>query len=337
MVAGLAGAYLGYRLRLPAGVLVGTIVGIGGAVVLLGSPPVSPSQDIKRLLQIPAGLIVGLRISRDSLRAGGRVILPAFLLTGVIVLVSLVSALATVRFTGLDPTTALFAAVPGGLTEMAAVSVGLGADGAAVTAIHLCRVLLTVAIVNVVLLRWDEGYDRVRRPASVRSELREASGRWFWAAMLAGVLGGMIGLAAPIPAGGVVGTVIGCAAVRLWRSGPVPSGAISLAVQGLSGTVIGLGISAAFFDRLAQLGVAAVIILSTQMLLWLLMSRLLASRFAFDRLSAIFAAAPGGMSEVISTASAAGADTTVVAFAHLVRLSIIILIVPNLILLFISA
>lgn len=219
---------------------------------------------------------------------------------------------------------------------MAAVSAGLGADGAAVTAVHLVRVLAVIAVANVLIVhhkRREESSDRSREDDDLPEPESADIPRWFWVATFAGIAGGLVGLAAPVPAGGVVGTVAGCSAIRLWKAGPIPSGRLSLGVQAISGWVIGLGISDEFLDILIQTGIAVLIIVPVQIALWLVMSRLLSEFFLHDRMSSVLAAAPGGMSEVIATAGAARANTTTVAFTHLVRLSAIILLVPNLILL----
>ena len=332
LLAGSAGALLGYRLRLPAGVLVGTIVGIGGALALLGFPPVSLPVEVRWLLQVLAGLIVGLRMSRGSLRAGAGAVAPAAVLTAVMVLVGLTSAMLSVALLGMEPATALFAAAPGGITELAAVATGLGADGAAVTAVHLVRVLVTVALANVLLAR---SLRMNGVPNGGAEPLDKGGWGWIWAA-LAGVAGGLLGLATPVPAGGVVGSVVGSAAVRMWRAGEAPLGGLQLGVQALSGVVIGLGISAAFFERLFSLGGAVLLIVAVQVSLWLVAAHVLAKLAAYDRTSAMFSAAPGGMSELIAVAGSAGINTTVVAFTHLVRLGTVILVVPALVALFLS-
>jgi membrane AbrB-like protein len=264
-------------------------------------------------------------MSRRSLRAGAGAIVPAALLTVVMLLTGLLSALLAVEFLGMEPATALFAAAPGGITELAAVATSLGADGAAVTAVHLVRVLVTVALANALLAR------HVRlHGVSSGAEGDKGGRRWLWMAALAGTVAGLLGLITPVPAGGLVGSVIGSAVVRLWRAGEAPRGGLQVGVQALSGVVIGLGITEAFFEKLTTLGGVILLIVAVQVSLWIAASYLLSRLAVYDRTSAVLSAAPGGMGEILAAAGSAGADTTVVAFTHLVRLGSVILIIPAL-------
>ena len=151
--------------------------------------------------------------------------------------------------------------------------------------------------------------------------------RWLGLAVLAGCAAGVAGLLTPVPAGGVIGALIGSVAFRLLRPGP-PARGLRTGVQVLAGAVIGLRLSAEFFEGLAGLAVASSIIVGTQMLFWLISYRVLSGLFGYESATALFASAPGGMSELISGADQAGASTPIVAFTHLVRLSATICVVP---------
>jgi uncharacterized membrane protein AbrB (regulator of aidB expression) len=70
------------------------------------------------------------------------------------------------------------------------------------------------------------------------------------------------------------------------------------------------------------------------MLLWLVLSRLLVRLLRYDGATAVFATAPGGLGEVVAAAGGS-ANTTVVAFAQLVRLGSITAFVPSLLFLLI--
>ena len=119
--------------------------------------------------------------------------------------------MAAVSLTGMTPVTALFAAAPGGLTEMASVGASLGADGPAVAAVHLVRLLLVILVANLLLVRAREEHpqsatendagdmapDEPARPGGLAKLAAIAAG---------GLVGGVIGLATtPLPAAGVIG------------------------------------------------------------------------------------------------------------------------------------
>jgi membrane AbrB-like protein len=288
------------------------------------------------LLQILLGMLVGLRMSRDELRSGAHALVPAFLLTAILIPIAIASALVAASLTSVDVVTALFAAAPGGLTEMSAVGVSFGADGAAVATVQLVRVLLILAVVNVLLGRLGSKGEE-SDPASREEEQEEApageSGyvedlRRLGAAAPWGILGGLLGIGSSAPAGGIIGALVGSAAFRLLTEKPVPVEKFQLAVQALAGGVIGLGVSGEFFGELARLAGAGALIISVQMLLWLATGWLLVRFFGYEVSTAALASSPGGMSGIIATAGGAGADAVVVTFIHLMRLSAIVVVVP---------
>ncbi|HZG62369.1 MAG TPA: AbrB family transcriptional regulator [Rubrobacteraceae bacterium] len=348
VVFGVVGALLGHRLPVPAGVLVGTLAGAGvvagGGTALLGLPQLSVPSWMNGLLQILLGMMVGFRMTRDSLRSGAHVLAPAALLAAVLILTSVVSALVVAPLASLDVATALFAAAPGGMTEMSTVSASFGADGAAVTAVQLVRVLLAVAIANVLLARLrSKGESESTESGELKEEEQqeedvseEGSGygenlkRLGWAVPW-GSAGGIVGIMSGAPAGGIVGALACSAGYRLLTGRPVPVKGFQLGVQALAGGAIGLGVSGEFFGQLFRLAGAGALILAVQMLLWLLTGWLLLKIFGFDLPTAALASSPGGMSEIVSTANQGGADVVIVTFVHLVRLSSIVVVVPLLV------
>jgi hypothetical protein len=353
LIFGSIGAIVGYRLLIPAGVLVGALiaVSIGGAgAALLGLPQLSVPPGTYSLLQILLGLLVGFRMTREELREGAHALFPASLLAIIIVSASIGAALVAVPLTSLDAVTALFAAAPGGLTEMTAVGASFGADGAAVASVQLGRVLLAVAVVDVILHRLqpkgdgsdykdepesDEGESEQGNTLDRKAEYKEDLKRLAMAAPW-GVVGGLVGIAISIPAGGIIGALICSAAYRLLTERPVPVAKFQLGVQAISGVVIGLGVSGDFLGQLAQVAGAGALILGTQMVLWLAMSWMLVKFFHYNLLTATLAASPGAISAVISSAEDAGADTVIVTFIHLVRLNTVIVVIPILIAVFFS-
>jgi len=336
-VLGLVGAFLGHRLRVPAGAFTGALFGVGAALGLLGFPEVSPPPLAGQALQVMVGVIVGLRITRDSMRSGARTLLPAAVLAGVFLASGFAAAVAAVSLTGMTPVTALFAAAPGGLTEMASVGASLGADGPAVAAVHLVRLLLVILVANLLLAGMRGEHTQGAAENDAEDEAPDGSSlpggpARLGAMVTAGLVGGVIGFAAtPLPAAGVIGALIGAGVLRLSVPGPVPERGFFLLVQVVSGGIIGLGLSARFFETLVQLAGATAVVNTVQMLVWLAAGYLLVRVFGFDPRTASFASAPGGMGTLLSITGETDADLVKVAFIHLLRLSATILVVPLLV------
>jgi membrane AbrB-like protein len=333
-VAVLLGAYLGLRIGIPAGAFTGAMVAVGLMLAALGFPTVPTPDLLGQALQVMVGVLVGFRISRDSLASGARTSLPAAVLAALFLASAVAVAELAVGLTGVSPITALFAAAPGGLTEMATIGASVGADGPAVAAIHLSRLLLVIFVADFFLARNREARGRdVRQETDEPGAPDRAPGQGGTARLAliagAGVTGGVLGLTlTPLPAGGVVGSLLGAGLARLCVAGAVPERRFNVLVQATGGGIIGLGLSAEFFATLLQLAGAAVIVNATQMLAWAAAILLLVRLFRFDRTTATFAAAPGGMGTLLSVTGETDADLVAVAFTHLFRVIATIVIVP---------
>ncbi len=335
-VAVLLGAYLGLRIGIPAGAFTGAMVAVGLMLAALGFPSVPTPDLLGQALQVVVGVLIGFRISRDSLASGARTLLPAAIIAALFLASAVAVAAAAIGLTGVSPITALFAAAPGGLTEMATIGASVGADGPAVAAVHLSRLLLVIFVATFFLARSRnrearssdarQGQDRPEAPGHSPNE---GGGTRLALIVGAGVAGGVLGFAlTPLPAGGVVGSLLGAGMARLLVTGAVPEGGFSLLVQAAGGGIIGLGLSAGFFETLLQLAGVAAIVNATQMLAWAAAALLLVRVFRFDPTTATFAAAPGGMGTLLSVTGETDADLVAVAFTHLFRVSATIVVVP---------
>ena len=312
------------------------MVAVGLMLAALGFPSVPVPDLLGQALQVMVGVLVGFRISRGSLESGAGTLLPAGALAALFLASAIAVAAVAVGLTGVSPTTALFAAAPGGLTEMATIGASVGADGPAVAAVHLSRLLLVIFVANFFLARSrnreaqssDARHEPDEPEASDHAPNEDGVARL---ALIvgAGVAGGVLGLAlTPLPAGGVVGSLLGAGLARLCVGGAVPERGFNLLVQATGGGIIGLGLSAEFFTTLLQLAGVAVIVNATQMLAWAAAVLLLVKVFRFDRTTATFAAAPGGMGTLLSVTGETDADLVAVAFTHLFRVIATIVVVP---------
>ncbi len=137
-----------------------------------------------------------------------------------------------------------------------------------------------------------------------------------------------------MPAGGIVGALIGSATFELITGRSVPLARFRVGVQVLGGVVIGLDVSSSLLGELGRLTLAGAVIIPVQMLFWLAASWLLVRLSGYGLSTAALASTPGGISGVIPVAEEADADAVVVTFMHLVRLSTVVVVVPILVTVF---
>jgi uncharacterized protein len=139
------GAWLGLRLKIPAG---GLLVPMAVAALLQGAGYLTITLPKPLLLfgYGAIGLSIGLRFSRDLLRRTVRA-LPE-MLAGTFALIGLcgVSAWILMRVLHIDALTAYLATSPGGLDSVAIIAAGSHADVPFVLALQTFRMLVVVAI-----------------------------------------------------------------------------------------------------------------------------------------------------------------------------------------------
>jgi membrane AbrB-like protein len=147
LLAGVAGGLLLTWLQVPAGTLLGSVLGASLATggVTPGQKRLNASVRVVGLVLL--GCVSAARLDPDSFDTLVRLFLPV--VAGVAALLALNVLLARwlVRRHGVDPTTAVLACAPGGFSELSVMAVREGADVATVAVVHMVRVLVVVLVV----------------------------------------------------------------------------------------------------------------------------------------------------------------------------------------------
>ncbi|MEM9436708.1 MAG: AbrB family transcriptional regulator [Pseudomonadota bacterium] len=151
-VIALVGAWVGIKIKLPAGHLMGPLI-LAGALHATGAITVVSPGWLVALAQ----LIVGTALATQFAGASIPVLTRAFGLTLVAVLGMFVIAGATAwlmaEYTVLDFPSAFVSFAPGGVAEMGLIALSLDASPVIVAAHHLVRIVLTVIFVRAVAAR----------------------------------------------------------------------------------------------------------------------------------------------------------------------------------------
>ena len=339
------------RLGIPIGAIMGALT---ATVVVqgLGLTSVEPFPPWARnILYVTIGFMIGLRVTRSSLRKLRGVALPAFLVPAVMITCGLLLGLLYAALAPndsplhLDFQSAVLAITPGGFQEMSIAAQQMNALLSVVVISHVIRIM-TVLFAYPKIIRTALGFVERRSPPADgephekssyedESPPKDRVGPARWAAMILGAAaGGVFGVWTGIPAGSVVFAMLGVALVKTVvaaESAAFPTFA-RRGVQIALGTTLGLQVSLRPLARAGDL----VIPLATTLALLLFISLatgLFIYRFTrIDLASALWMSAPGGLMEIMVLAEAMDLDVLPILTVHTMRVLLIIAIQPSLVL-----
>ena len=226
------------------------------------------------------------------------------------------------RFSHIDPTSAFFAATPGGLSEMIALSDRLGGDQRFVSLVHAARLLFIVSTIP--FFAWLFGHAPPARPLDLSLTFDPLD-----LALLAvlAVLGYLFARRLRVPAATFVGPLLGSAAGHLagWIAITPPYLLMALA-QLVIGSSVGArfsGTPVALIGQTLLLGAGATVIM---LLITLLFGGALTMLTGYGLILLLLAFIPGGFTEMSLIALAMGVDPAFVVSHHSLRVFLVVLI-----------
>ncbi|WP_158603940.1 AbrB family transcriptional regulator [Cryobacterium tepidiphilum] len=168
LAGGFAGAALLSVLHVPAGALIGSVLGsmaankIAQAVVRRRARAATRLPSVSRALPAPVrvvgqvilGVLAGERLNTETLTTLLHSLLPVVLSVVLMLLLTMALARYLVVRRNVDPLTAVMSAAPGGISVLAITAQRQGAVMHVVLAIHLFRVLVVVLLVLPLVLQW---------------------------------------------------------------------------------------------------------------------------------------------------------------------------------------
>lgn len=149
IVAGVGG-FIGVRLKIPAGALIGAMVSVALFGMMAGKGEIPNS--VKLIAQTMVGGVIGLNFTMETFKGMKSLILPALILVVGLVLYSILLGWIIHKVSNLDLITALFCSAPGGLADMTIISEAYGANIQQVASLHLIRLVTIITMLPPIIL-----------------------------------------------------------------------------------------------------------------------------------------------------------------------------------------
>jgi membrane AbrB-like protein len=141
----LAGAAVGFLLKVPTGVMLGAMIASGVFAVSMNKK-YGFDVKLRYAAQIGLGLAMGQRISPNFTALLSSLLLPALAVTVLMLAGSTLLAMLLYKTTDLDLTTCLLCAAPAGLTQIGAFAEEIGADPFTASVFHTARIVGIVSV-----------------------------------------------------------------------------------------------------------------------------------------------------------------------------------------------
>lgn len=145
VAVGVGAGWLALALGIPAGGLVGSMVGVA-ALRLAGGPVREISLQARRAVQLAVGIILAVSATWHP-EVAREVLVPALILTAYLLAISAVVAWGVSALTRWPWPIAFLSSAPAGLTEISMAADDLGLDAPSIASLHVVRVITVIACV----------------------------------------------------------------------------------------------------------------------------------------------------------------------------------------------
>ncbi len=320
---GAVGGILFYLLHLPLAFMIGALVVV--TIAAVAGAPVQAAPRLRVAMVSVLGVMLGSAFRPDMIDQMAAWAVSLLWLVPLIALTVWAGKLALQRWAGLDPITAYFASVPGGLMEMTMIGGAEGGDEKRLSLLHALRIVIVVLILPF-WFRFTTGY--------VSPSISLSLSAWpplvdLGLLALCALLGYPVARLCRLPAPQLTGAMLLSAAVHL--AGLTQSGPPVLLIA-LAQTVIGASLGARFRNTptqfFARTFVTALGLTLLMLAICLIVAWAVHALTGLPFISAVLAFAPGGLAEMSLIALYLGGDTAYVAAHHIVRITLVVLLVP---------
>lgn len=150
-LAAWGGKYVGKILKFPSPVLIGGMAGVavvqGLYLIIFGTELVIWRPAIILIIaQVLMASSIGARFQKSMFQNIGKLLIVACISTVIFILAMLLCAIFVSEITGISLITSVLAFAPGGVAEMAATAIVLGADSTFVVAVQVLRIVVVLLV-----------------------------------------------------------------------------------------------------------------------------------------------------------------------------------------------
>ncbi|MBM7634485.1 AbrB family transcriptional regulator [Geomicrobium sediminis] len=323
MIAFVVGATF-QAIGIPAGWLLGAI--FTGIVYGLFVTSYSFNGWPFQVALILVGANIGVMMEPQLFLHLHQYILPLILTLGITLLGGLLFGILLDRWTSLDRKTAFFCTVPGGASEVIALSSHYGADERIVASFHTARITMFVLLIPFgVGMVYGQGSSETFTTSASGLEVQHVL--YFSVILILTML-----LTKWLNFAGatlIYAIMIGFVASEfVFTFGALPSYIPGIG-QVLIGAMVGIRFERSTLERLREIGIASAKILGLYMIMAICIAFIFYLFTPMSYLMSLLSTVPAGAPEMSSTALSLKMDPSLVASLHIIRMIVVLLVLPH--------
>ena len=329
VIIGAAIGYVFLKGKIPGGMMVGALV---GAVVLNISTDMAYMPYAARLAaQITAGAFIGATIKRSDVKRMPKLIKPAMILIGGMLILNMIMGFVIHYTSGLDWMTSFFCAVPGGMSDVPIIAAEMGANGAAVALMQFSRLVCGVGVFPSIIMLMTK--NEVQPEYEAQKKQAKKQGKTWEVCLTACVAAacGIAGKLSGIPVGALMFSMIGTAIFKLSTDHAVIPLWLKRVAQVLSGTYIGCSIGLQELLDLRFLLLSAALLVLGYLVNCIVISTLLHKFCGLSRRVAMLAATPAGANDMALISGDMGISAPDLNVLQIIRMITVVSVFPQII------
>ncbi len=287
-------------------------------------------EDLCIFVQIFSGLVIGTRFTRFDIKTLRTMVYPIIILVVVLLSTNLLFAFIMHHFTSLSFMTSFFACAPGGVSDLALVATDFGAVMEHVALLQLFRLVSVIIVFPPMIramLKIDESASSSKEKPRVGSS-KSVSTSWFLATIASALAGGLLFNAAAIPAGAILGSIVGVALLNLARDRATYPRIMKMLVQIAAGSYIGSRITVQTLFEIKVLLLPAVILTNELFFMAFVTAAILHKVCRLDWATSLFSSTPGGIQEMGLISDELGLETPKIVLMHTFRILAVLGVLP---------
>ena len=334
------GGFIGHKFKLPVGGMLGAIAAVL-AFNLLFEPGFYLPVYFRVALQLSFGPLIGSRVTKEDLIGLKKLAFPAAVMVICMLCLNVTFGIIMYRISDLDIVTSLFATAPGGMMDMTIISADLGANYVYVALIQLSRTMFVITCMfpfyQKALIKLKTGgvasvqadspsitpEGRPPEPSSIKRKAIR-----FFSTAFCGCFLGLVFWNLNIPAGAIIGALIGGAAFNVITGNGYFPPRLRLPMQIFAGSFIGAGMDRQSLLAMGEVIVPIVIVVFYVIIITVTTAYIVHKLTGMDAFTSLMATTPGGLGEMSMLADGLKVDMPKVVVMHMARLMSVIILFP---------